>query len=288
MSTGLSDRIGNFFIEACFAELDALKPGNVHRYSEGHGMSVADFERSAIAAAPALAAPGASVGRRIVTAVEKTRVAAGCNTNLGIILLAAPLVHGALLDAGATCLVDRVARTLAELTVNDAELAYDAIRLADPAGMGESKRHDIRHTPTVNLRRTMEAAADHDLIARQYANGFAEVMGFGCSRAVEADALWGPGRWTAVAVFLGFLGRFADTHVARKFGDASAERLRERARPYDSQLMESQNPENLEADLLAFDGSLKDDGINPGTCADLTVASLLARRLGNMINKGYY
>ena len=44
------DKISAAFLAACRAELDALKPGNVHRHSAGHGMQVAHFERAENAA----------------------------------------------------------------------------------------------------------------------------------------------------------------------------------------------------------------------------------------------
>ena len=91
----LAARIAEAYIAACLLELDALKPGNVHRHAEGHGMTVADFERSAEVSAPALARTGASVGSRVLEAVEATRAAVGQNTNLGIVLLAAPLAAAA-------------------------------------------------------------------------------------------------------------------------------------------------------------------------------------------------
>ena len=37
------------YLEACALELRALKPGNVHVHAAGHGMTAADFERSAAA-----------------------------------------------------------------------------------------------------------------------------------------------------------------------------------------------------------------------------------------------
>ena len=44
-------RIAAAYVEACLAELDAPKPGNVHRFAAGHGMQAADFVRSAEASA---------------------------------------------------------------------------------------------------------------------------------------------------------------------------------------------------------------------------------------------
>ena len=36
---------------ACMAELQALKPGNVHTFADGHGMTIYDFINSADASA---------------------------------------------------------------------------------------------------------------------------------------------------------------------------------------------------------------------------------------------
>src|SRR5262245_56603725 len=88
-------QIGELFLAACRAELAALKPGNVHVHAGGHGMQVAQFEKSAEAAAPWVGAHDAKVGTRILRAVEASFAAAGCNTNLGIVLLCAPLAAAA-------------------------------------------------------------------------------------------------------------------------------------------------------------------------------------------------
>ena len=91
----MPQRIADAYRAACLAELAALKPGNVHRFADGHGMTVADFAASAEASAPTLAAAGAGVGERVLRSVEATRQAVGMNTNLGILLLAVPLAAAA-------------------------------------------------------------------------------------------------------------------------------------------------------------------------------------------------
>src|SRR5690606_22884765 len=80
---------------ACRAEIEALKPGNVHVFADGHRMSADQFLRSAEVSAAPLTEPGVSVGRRILAAVDATRTAVATNTNLGIVLLAAPLLRAA-------------------------------------------------------------------------------------------------------------------------------------------------------------------------------------------------
>ena len=77
------------YLEACEAELQAFKPGNVSVHAEGHGMTVNDFRLSARASAPHLSDPTLGLGEKIYHAVAATKAAVGCNTNLGIVLLAA-------------------------------------------------------------------------------------------------------------------------------------------------------------------------------------------------------
>ena len=87
--------IAEAYIAACRLEVRTLKPGNVHIFADGHRMTVADFDHSANASAPFIADPALSVGDRILNAVEATFAAVATNTNLGIVLLCAPLAAAA-------------------------------------------------------------------------------------------------------------------------------------------------------------------------------------------------
>src|SRR5262245_39419818 len=77
---------------ACLLEATARKPGNVHRYRDFDDTTYLDFALSAAAAAPAIeAAAGRRVGATVLEAVTATRRVSAANTNLGIVLLLAPL-----------------------------------------------------------------------------------------------------------------------------------------------------------------------------------------------------
>ncbi|AWB09280.1 triphosphoribosyl-dephospho-CoA protein (plasmid) [Azospirillum humicireducens] len=260
----------------CRVEVMALKPGNVHVHAAGHGMTVADFLLSADVAAPEIARPGASVGERILRAVRATRAAVNCNTNLGILLLTAPLARAA--EMPPTCpLHDRVCAVLEELSVQDAEAVYEAIRLASPGGLGRAAEHDVAGPATVDLRTAMAAARSRDRIAAQYADGYRDVFGIGVARALAftgKDAVS-----MAEAVYLDFLTAFPDSHVLRKQGEAVAAGLMAEAQEVRRQLAAETSDAVRHDHLFAFDARLKWQGINPGTSADLTVASLFAHWL---------
>lgn len=273
--------IAQAFEQACRDELDAPKPGNVHVFADGHRMTATDFERSAQAAAGPLAAPGARVGARILGAVEATLVAVGANTNLGIVLLCAPLAATA--EARSSDLRSSLARVLRDLDVDDAALAFRAIVRASPAGLGHAETHDVFAPATVTLREAMAEAADRDRIALQYASDFADVFELGEPLLATHLAASSDRRFATLATFLDFLAAFPDSHILRKHGAAVAERIRHEASALQRRAQAAQSLDDILPALLSWDAELKQAGINPGTSADLTVATLFAHRLRNVL-----
>lgn len=263
---------------ACIEELEAPKPGNVSFVSPGHGMTADDFVVSARCTADVLGAPGLSLGERVLGSIEATRAATGCNTNLGIVLLCAPLAQAALDEDRDRPLRARLARVLEEASVEDSEQVFAAIRLAEPAGLGESERHDIRCPAALPLREVMREAEGRDRVARQYARGFEDVFDLGLAVLARSRMRW-PGPQAVVALYLTFLARFKDSHIERKLGVVAAQRVRLEAQRLVEGLEASEASEMEVEDLMRFDRSLKSRRINPGTSADLTVATLLAGHL---------
>lgn len=261
---------------ACRAEIAALKPGNVHVFADGHRMTAAAFLASAAASAAALAAPGASVGARIRAAVEATRAAVGTNTNLGIVLLCAPLAAAAERDGP---LRGSLAAVLSELTQADADDAFAAIRLAEPGGLGTSARHDVHRPAAVSLGAAMREAAARDSIARQYVTVFKDVFDIGLPALHAARRAAAGGMWPAVEAYLAFLAAFPDSHVARKHGLATALQVRAEAVTLRRRLAGCPDRAAKVELLAALDVDLKARGLNPGTSADLTVACLLVDNL---------
>ena len=363
--------------QACIEELEAPKPGNVSFASAGHGMTADDFVASARCTADVLGAPGLSLGERVLAGVRATRAAVGCNTNLGIVLLCAPLAQAALEDeprppplrtdandrssrepgtaapgmrtsrpqrTGASArssrdagtavlgtrasrpqrtegpgpgfterrhktrdagagrregdpehgagfrapapspptsperLRDRLARVLAAADVEDTERVFAAIRLAGPAGLSESARHDVRAPATAPLLEVMREAEDRDRIARQYARCFEDIFDLGLPALAGSRSRW-PRELAVAALYLTFLARFKDSHIERKLGAVTAETVRLEALELSGSLDPSKPPVESLKDLADFDRGLKSRCINPGTSADLTVATLLADNL---------
>ena len=279
--TGLAEKVAAAFKAACLDELDAPKPGNVHVFASGHRMTAAEFVRSAEAAAAPLAMPGARVGTRILGAVEATLTVVGTNTNLGIILLCAPLAMAA--EGRAADLRAALAQVLESLDIQDAEVAFRAIARAAPAGLGRVDRHDVAEVATVTLKAAMADASARDRIAHQYVSDFEDVFARGEPVLEAALARAAEPKWATLAVYLEFLSAFPDSHIARKHGIATAEDICRTASRYHQQMRSAENPAALLTDLLAWDALLKERGVNPGTSADLTVATLFAHRLRTIL-----
>ena len=276
MSRG--DFVAAAFRAACRDELESPKPGNVHLFAPGHRMEAQDFLDSAEAAAPAISAAEPGVGARILAAVEATKARVGQNTNLGILLLCAPLAEAALRFPGFP-LRAGLEHALAGLTQSDAALCFEAIALAQPAGLGEAPEHDVSAPARVTLLEAMRAAASRDRIAYQYANGFRDIFGLGLGALAPARQA-GAEPWLAtLRVYLAFFSCFPDSHIARKYGEEAAERVRREAAEFVEKQGNWADPETVRAEALLFDAALKARGLNPGTSADLTVATLFAARL---------
>lgn len=273
------ERIAALFERACLAELDALKPGNVHRFAEGHGLRVADFEASARAAAPAIVQPGAPLGTRILKAVEATRTAVETNTNLGILLLCTPLAMAAERTEPSQ---EAVRSVLARTDLEDARKVYAAIRLARPGGLGRVEKGDVAEEPTTSLLDAMRLAEDRDRIAWNWTHGFADLFGTGMPLLDVLEARGWSEAWALSGLYLHFLADIPDSHVARKFGRTTAETLTSEAGALARRLLVLDRPETLRSELLAFDAALKVRGINPGTTADLVVGSFFARLLSRV------
>ena len=249
---------------ACVWEATARKPGNAHRYADFDDLSYVDFLASAAAIAPVLdKAWFRPVGEVVLEAIQATRRVVQTNTNLGIVLLLAPL---AAVVPGRE-LRDEVPRILRELTITDATLVYEAIRLAEPGGLGEVAEQDIRTTPTITLLEAMRLAESRDRIAWQYTHDFVDVFGLGVSTIAEELAKGRPLEKAITRLHLRFLAEFPDSLIARKHGDEAAEEVRRNA-----EHALSATPEFT----AYFDSLLRSHGWNPGTSADLVAASLFA------------
>jgi len=256
---------------ACIWEATARKPGNVHPGRDFADVSYADFLQSAAAIGPVLeAAPTHRVGDTVLNAVRATRRVVASNTNLGILLLLGPLATVPTetpLRAGLPAVLDG-------LDVADAVAVFEAIRLAQPGGLGEVRDQDVQQAPTLPLREIMQLAADRDFIARQYATGFQAIFDEGVPALLRGLERTGSLEGAIIHCQLHWLAGHPDSLIARKRGLAEAEEAGRRAQA----VLAANWPHGATGrEVLAeFDGWLRAEGHgrNPGTSADLVTACL--------------
>lgn len=267
--------IGQCATLACLLEATAAKPGNVHRGSDFDDLTYLDFAVSAAVIGPVFEAGTdpqrpQRLGSLVLSSVEATRRAVATNTNLGTVLLLAPLAlvpRYEPLDAG-------VRKVLQTLRADDARDVYAAIRLAQPGGLGRVTESDIHAAPPKDLLAAMQLAAERDLVARQYVDNFAEVLGKVVPWLQQGLSHgWALGD-VIVHVQLRMLSEYPDSLIARKCGPGVALEAASHA----GSVLRAGEPgdENYHAALADFDFWLRSDHHrrNPGTTADLIAAGL--------------
>ncbi len=249
------------------------KPGNVDRRHDLPGLRFEHFLAGAVGAQNGLRLAldsDVGIGAAFERAIEGMADQSGGNTQLGALLVLIPLVRATvehdLTRAGVRAVVE-------DTTVEDAAAFYRAfdhvdVRAGEPPE--EMDDLDVRRgsdaVPAVRERgvtlgELMTESADHDGVAREWANGFERTF----EAADEIVRRNGSVPDRAAATFLYLLSREPDQHVAKKHGEGTARSVMVRA-----QEAREDGPELVEA----FSESLLRAGINPGTTADLTAGGL--------------
>lgn len=280
---------------ACLLEVSADKPGNVTRYRDFADTKFEDFLISAVAIGPAFRqAYRLGVGEIVLEAIQNTQKLVSSNTNLGIVLLFAPLAKAFLVwtetAPPANLTLNKSKRTwperedsglrghlthiLSSLSVEDARLAYRAIQIAGAGGLGKVEEQDISGEVMVSLRQAMELAQERDSIAREYCTDFEITFTLGYPVLMEFLAKGMTIGKAITQTYLTILARVPDTLIARREGWDMAQEVSRRA-----QLAVSLGglfSEEGRAETGRLDLFLRGEGntLNPGTTADLATSSL--------------
>jgi len=263
--------IGQCATLACIMEATAPKPGNVHRGSDFEDVSYPDFVVAATMIGPVMElAIERSLGQTVLAAVGATQEAVATNTNLGTILLIAPLAkvpRGTGLDSG-------VPQVLEQLTPQDARDVYAAILLARPGGLGRVETADVASAPPPDLVAAMRLAKDRDMVARQYAEYFQDVLHVVVPWFRQTLDAGVPLLDAIVRVHVQLMAEFPDSLIARKCGLEVAQQAAARAGAVLT--LGPPGDEDYERGLADLDFWLRSDGHrrNPGTTADLIAAGL--------------
>ncbi|MBC7856148.1 MAG: triphosphoribosyl-dephospho-CoA synthase [Pirellulaceae bacterium] len=268
--------IGQCATLACLLEATAPKVGNVHRGADFENLTFTDFVVSAVAIGPAMESCSnplqrVSVGATILEAIRATRQLVDTNTNLGMVLLIAPLAAVPRNEP----LVGGVGKILRSLTPEDSRLVYEAIRLAQPGGMGQVEEMDVAAEAPSDLLVAMAAAAERDLVALQYVREFDLVLSKVAPWLSEAASRWSLTD-AIIHTHLRLLAEHPDSLIARKCGLQMAQEVS----TYAAAVLAAGSPgdDSYHEAVADLDFFLRSDGHrrNPGTTADLIAAALFA------------
>ncbi len=263
--------IGQCATFACLLEVTAPKVGNVHRGADFDDLTFLDFVSSAMAIGPAMeTASSIGVGAAALAATQASLQATNSNAHLGAILLLAPLATVPL----SVPLINGIGDVLRSLNRDDSEGVYQAIRLANPGGLGEVDEMDVRQQAPVDLLAAMHAAESRDLVARQYVSEFETVLAQAAVWIVQNMDQGCTLTEAIVRTQIQLLATHPDSLIARKCGPEVAELTSSKAR----QVLQSgavHDPAYRDA-LADLDFWMRSDGNrrNPGTTADLITAAL--------------
>jgi len=287
------------------------KPGNVDRERDLDDLRFEAFLGGAVGARAGLerAARGGAVGHAFERGVAGMADRAGTNTQFGCLLLLVPLLRASEADGLSPTGLDRVTRGT---TVDDAVAFYRAFEHVDVAVAEpppDASDLDVRRGAAaepalrdrgVTLRDVMERSAEPDgervpdRNAQEWVEGFPRT--FRAAEWIRTDE--GPITDRAARAFIGLLATEPDTLVATahdpetareasaRVGELVATNLVPSDDPNSKHLPDADAVHGIDLDAATeLAEAFVDEGINPGTTADITCAALyVALRRGATVD----
>jgi triphosphoribosyl-dephospho-CoA synthase len=289
----------------------ADKPGNVNLVVGFEGTRYEHFLASVVAAAPyfELAAKrGIAVYQRKlrINDVGLGRIIKDCiadinawqgggNTLLGTVILLSPIA----VAAGMTKTKEEHVFEIPKLRTNlkhvvesttpeDAVNTYEAIRIANPSGLGKAPELDINDPNSkkrileekISLYQIFKIAEKYDMVCSEWVNNYPITFDVAYPFLLETLKKTKGLNVAIVHTFLKVLAEYPDTFIARKVGIEKAREISSRAKEI-LKFGALENSEGMQA-LREFDRELResDSLLNPGTTADIIAAALALCVLG--------
>ena len=278
------DKLKSSYLYACSKDIEVIKPGNVYIDSPHKDTSSLDYLRSAHDSSKILFNKDLSFGNRVYLSVKETRKNTHVNTNLGIILLVAPIVQ-AFCKSEKKELSSAINHLVKEANYDDTKYICKAINLANPGGLGARKNLDTRSLPDVKLLDIMSESSKYDRISYQYTRGFEDILRFIVPNIIEKRKSIENTDVLLSIVFLETLAEIPDTHIWRKFGEKIAKKTSNQASDLIKIILKDCSYSRAIRQICALDYEYKNKGINPGTTADLLLASIMIERVFSLSHK---
>ena len=266
------------YLFSCKKDIELIKPGNVNLLSPHKDTKAQDYLDSATLSSKELFNQNHSLGKRILESVKITRSQVNVNTNLGIILLCAPVIQS-YIDFNALDLRDCIKKTLSATSVKDTHDLCAAINISSPGGLGDSDLYDTASYPNISIKQIMDYSKEYDRISYQYSHNFTDIFDFIIPKLEFLNQRYESLDISLSLLFIEILAKIPDSHISRKFGDKIAKKTSNNAYDLLKILDREYDPDYLAKALNNLDYEYKKKGINPGTTADLLVASLMIYKI---------
>lgn len=290
---------------AILFEVTADKPGNVNLVVGFEGTNHAHFLASAVTASlhfELAAGLGIAVSRGKIRvddvglgSIIKDCIADiniwqhGGNTLLGTVFLLMPIAVAAgmtPIKEGCPFEISEVRRNLKNVvestTPDDAVNVYEAIKIANPSGLGKAPDFDINNPDTVDriikenvsLYQVFKIASEYDNVCFEWINNYPITFDFAYPNLMEQIKEAKDLNIAIVHTFLKVLAKYPDTFIARKVGVGKAKEISSMA----EEILEFGGLATTQGKgkLREFDLTLRksDSLLNPGTTADIIAAAL--------------
>lgn len=260
------------------------KPGNVHRTRDFDDMVFEDFLISGIVIGDSVREACSNVdvnnpelGKYILQAVSETDRWIKNNTNLGIVMMTMPIAVAASISNNFDEIRDNICLLMSNTSVDDACDLYDAINIADAGGMGDQDEYDVASENAKNELRNnnqtmfdvLKISAPWDMLAREMTSDMPAVFEIGYltySKLKKENSL----NYSCIMTFLTILSQVPDTLISRKYGEDEALKVSMMTRD----LLKLKDSSDFFEKIEEFDDYLFKNNLNPGTTADLTMASI--------------
>ena len=125
----------------------------------------------------------------------------------------------------------------------------------------------------------MNHSASYDRISYQYSHDYSDIFDFIIPRLVFLNKKHNSLDISLSLMFMEILAKIPDSHISRKFDDKIAKKTSNNAYDLLKILDREYDPDYLAKALNNLDYEYKKKGINPGTTADLLVASLMIYKI---------
>tara|TARA_B100000963_G_scaffold357100_1_gene378542 strand:- start:51 stop:890 length:840 start_codon:yes stop_codon:yes gene_type:complete len=269
-----SQILRKIYYQTCCYELEVFKPGNHSVYSKIKGMNELKFKYAAKISSHFLTDKKLSFGESVFLSAKKCKIALNSNYNLGIIILCAPILR--VYSEGFKNFKQRLNSFLNSISEKDGQQIIKAIKLVEPGGIKNYKGSgNVFATNKLSFKEVMRIGSKWDRISKCYIENYKEILDFGIP-ILQSIKFKTTQEMATEILYINYLSNSLDSHLKRKFGKEKAQIVLNKAKNLRKKINILKNNRILLKDL---DFYLKKFHLNPGTCADLTVTTLLIDKI---------